>query len=158
MVDAVRQMLGSIEATGKEGERNDQELIASLTHLCDSDEQSSQHSSPASPDKESGAGNDSPQAAPAVGEILVRRGVAKADEVADAVQQQNAGDPRHVGEILVEKGTVKPQDVVDALNIQQQAPGLSASDSTIRVDVSLLDQLMNRVGELVHPQPDSAVY
>lgn len=33
MVDAVRQMLGSIEATGNEGQRNDQELIASLTRL-----------------------------------------------------------------------------------------------------------------------------
>ena len=33
MVDAVRQMLGSIEATGNEGERNDQELIATLTRL-----------------------------------------------------------------------------------------------------------------------------
>src|SRR5271166_1013545 len=33
MVDAVRQMLASIEASGNEGERNDQELIARLTRL-----------------------------------------------------------------------------------------------------------------------------
>src|SRR5579864_5525925 len=33
MVDAVRQMLASIEAAGNEGERNDQELIATLTRL-----------------------------------------------------------------------------------------------------------------------------
>jgi len=43
---------------------------------------------------------------------------------------------------------VKPQDVLDALNVQQ-ARGQGASDSTIRVDVSQLDRLMNRVGELV---------
>ena len=33
MVDAVRQMLASIEATGNEGERNDEGLIATLTWL-----------------------------------------------------------------------------------------------------------------------------
>src|SRR3984885_3302602 len=33
MVDAVRQMLGSIEASGAEGERDDSKLIATLTRL-----------------------------------------------------------------------------------------------------------------------------
>src|SRR5271166_2344398 len=33
MVDAVRQMLASIEATGAEGERDDSQLIAALTRL-----------------------------------------------------------------------------------------------------------------------------
>ena len=33
MVDAIRQMLASVEAIGNEGERNDQELIQSLTRL-----------------------------------------------------------------------------------------------------------------------------
>src|ERR1035438_6712527 len=37
MVDAVRQMLASIEASGAEGERNDQELIARLTRLLSAD-------------------------------------------------------------------------------------------------------------------------
>jgi two-component system chemotaxis sensor kinase CheA len=49
----------------------------------------------------------------------------------------------------VDKGNIKPQDVLEALNAQQHARGQSAVDSTIRVDVGLLDQLMNRVGELV---------
>jgi two-component system chemotaxis sensor kinase CheA len=35
MVDAVRQMLKSIEETGKEGERQDQELISRLTILLE---------------------------------------------------------------------------------------------------------------------------
>src|SRR5579864_4796331 len=84
-----------------------------------------------------------------LGEILIKRGVAKVSEVNAAVEHQKAGDPRHVGEILVERGAVKPQDIVEALNAQQQARGQSASDSTIRVDVGQLDRLMNRVGELV---------
>ena len=33
MVDAVRHMLGSIDAIGTEGERNDQDLIAKLARL-----------------------------------------------------------------------------------------------------------------------------
>ncbi len=147
MVDAVRQMLASIEAGGKEGERNDQELIASLTRLLQNDEKP-KAASQAAPSKSEIPTNDSPQAVPNLGNILISRGTAKISEVCDAVEQQQAGDPRHVGEILVEKGAVKPQDVVDALNAQQQARG-SASDSTIRVDVSQLDRLMNRMGELV---------
>jgi two-component system, chemotaxis family, sensor kinase CheA len=35
MVDAVREMLKSIEASGKEGERNDQELISKFARLLE---------------------------------------------------------------------------------------------------------------------------
>jgi len=147
MVDAVREMLKSIEADGKEGQRNDQELISTLARLLE----------PASPtpipEKESAetviACNPGEPSIPNLGEILIKRGVAKISDVHNAVEQQKSGDPRHVGEILVEKGAVKSHDIVDALNAQQQARGQSASDTTIRVDVSQLDRLMNRMGELV---------
>ncbi|HZP16886.1 MAG TPA: chemotaxis protein CheA [Terriglobales bacterium] len=139
MLDAVRQMLDSIEAKGNEGERQDQELIARLTALLKTEEGP----------KTDFTGGEQAQTVPNIGEILIGRGAANTSDVHEAVAQQNAGDPRHVGEILVEKGVVKPQDVVEALNLQQQARGQSASDSTIRVDVGQLDKLMNRVGELV---------
>jgi two-component system chemotaxis sensor kinase CheA len=148
MVDAVRQMLGSIEASGTEGERNDQELIATLTRLLEGNAEAKTAPAPA-PVEEEPQPTALPQPVQNMGDILISRGAAKASEVRDAVEQQNEGDPRHVGEILVEKGAVKPQDVVDALHTQQQARGQSASDSTIRVDVGQLDRLMNRVGELV---------
>ena len=148
MVDAVRQVLGSIEAAGNEGERNDQELIATLTRLLQTKAGPNPPPDPG-PAKEEAQHNDLPQPAPNLGDILIKRGAAKVSEVYEAVEQQNAGDPRHVGEILVDKGAVKPQDVLEALNVQQQARGQSASDSTIRVDVSQLDRLMNRMGELV---------
>jgi two-component system, chemotaxis family, sensor kinase CheA len=148
MVDAVRQMLGSIESTGNEGERNDQELIAKLTLLLEPEAKPSTAPEPM-PAAEQPPANQAVQPAQNMGEILVERGAVQMSEVREAVEQQNAGDPRHVGEILVEKGALKPQDVVDALNAQQQARGQSASESTIRVDVSQLDRLMNRVGELV---------
>lgn len=148
MVDAVRQMLGSIEGTGSEGERNDGPLIASLTRLLQNGAEASRPSDPAPADPKISQ-RDSSQRVRNVGEIFVSHGAAKLSEIYEAVEQQNAGDPRHIGEILVEKGTVKPQDVVNALNAQQQARSQSASDSTIRVDVGQLDRLMNRVGELV---------
>jgi len=151
MVDAVRQMLGSIESCGGEGTRNDQELIASLTALReDKAPTAGVMDGPAAQKKLDPPAVAAPPAnVPPLGDILVVEGKAKVSDVAEALEQQNAGDPRHVGEILVEKGAVKPQDVVDALNTQQQVRGQSASDSTIRVDVGQLDRLMNRVGELV---------
>jgi len=150
MVDAVRQMLTSIEAAGTEGERDDQALIATLTRLLQPKTEANLAPEPKpQPKKEEARQNDPPQPLPNVGEILIQQGAANASEVQEAAEQQSAGDPRHIGEILVEKGAVKPQEVLEALHIQQQAKGQSASDSTIRVDVSLLDQLMNLVGELV---------
>jgi len=143
MVDAVRQMLGSIDTVGNEGERDDQALLATLTQLLQPKDAKPQ------PGK-------TPEPQPAeltreanIEEILVKQKTAKAVDVYDAVQQQQQGDPRHVGEILVEKGSVKPHDVLETLNLQQQARAASTSDSTIRVEVSQLDRLMNRVGELV---------
>jgi chemotaxis protein histidine kinase CheA len=149
MVDAVRQMLGSIEATGNEGERHDEELIATLTRLLQPKAESNLAPEPA-PAKAETQHNNLPQPVPNVGDILIQQGTAKVSEVCEAAEQQSAGDPRHIGEILVEKGAVKPQDVLEALNQQQQArSGQSASDSTIRVDVSHLDRMMNQMGELV---------
>ncbi len=146
-VDAVREMLKSIEASGKEGERNDQDLISKLTRLLEPPTAGLR--AEISGAKAEAMATPSEQPVPNLGEILIKRGAAKVSEVHAAVEQQQAGDPRHVGEILVEKGAVKSQDIVEALNVQQQARGQSASDSTIRVDVGLLDRLMNRVGELV---------
>jgi len=146
VVDAVREMLGNIENSGKEGERHDEDLISLLTRFLEP------QVVPPAPDPgqvpEPAATTGTPPV-PNIGEILIKRGAAKVSEVHAAVEQQRAGDPRHVGEILVERGVVQSQQIVDALHAQQQARGQSASDSTIRVDVGQLDRLMNRVGELV---------
>jgi two-component system chemotaxis sensor kinase CheA len=50
----------------------------------------------------------------------------------------------------VEQGAAKPADVVEALHIQRSARVQATfSDSMVRVDVGLLDKVMNLVGELV---------
>jgi two-component system, chemotaxis family, sensor kinase CheA len=146
MVDAIRQMLGSIEESGSEGERDDSKLIATLTRLQQPPEVAAK--SQVVPVPESAA---EAAAVPSnLGDILIQRAGVTPTEVQLAAKKQKEGDPRHLGEILVEQGAVRPADIVDALHVQQssRAP-TGASDSTIRVDVGLLDKVMNLVGELV---------
>ncbi len=152
-VDAVRQMLAGIEASGVEGERDDSALISRLTRLQKVPEAAKSEvivvpeivlaSTPEAPAVPSSPGDTS------IGDILMRCAGVTPAEILLAVKSQKEGDPRHMGEILVEQGAVRPADVVDALRVQQAARGQSASDSTIRLDVALLDHLMNLVGELV---------
>ena len=144
MVDAVRQMLNQIEVSGQEGERDDSVLISTLSRL---------QQVPETPAKSEAAVLKSPAESPLplpIGDILMQRtGVTQA-EILLAAEMQKAGDPRHMGEILVAQGAVRPADVVDALHIQRASRAqVTASDSTIRVDVGLLDKVMNLVGELV---------
>jgi len=146
MVDAVRGMLSQIEKAGQEGERDDSVLIATLTRL--------QQLPEAPPKIEVAALPKSPSQAaevpPNIGDILMQRTDVSPAEIMLAAKQQNEGDPRRLGEILVERGSVQSADIVDALHIQQSSRAqATASDSTIRVDVGLLDKVMNLVGELV---------
>lgn len=82
-----------------------------------------------------------------LGQILVEAGAAQPNDVTSALQQQIEGDERKLGTILLEEGKAAPAAVSEAL--QTQAPKRSIADSAIRVDVDLLDTLMNMVGELV---------
>ena len=154
MVDVVRGMLSVIEDTGGDGDADHAELIGRLTAL---------NVGTAEP---TDAGRDGRVRARArglsraqrVGEILVEQHVATPTEVEYALRQQESGDPLHVGEILVEKGAVQLHQVRAALDVQhdqrdqkeQATPASRPSRTTpIRVDVALLDKLMNLVGELV---------
>jgi len=146
MVDAVRQMLGSIDVSGGEGERDDTKLIATLTRLQQSPEAPAKSGVAPVPELTSEAA----ELRSSIGDILMQRAGVTQAEILLAVEKQKEGDPRRMGEILVEQGAARPADVVDALRIQQSSrAAAAASDSTIRVDVALLDKVMNLVGELV---------
>ena len=81
------------------------------------------------------------------GDQLLRDGRISQDELAQALEQQASGDPRHIGELLVETQALPSSAVVEVLKTQtEERPG---GNETIRVDVHLLDDLMNLVGELV---------
>ncbi|MCK6546897.1 chemotaxis protein CheW [Myxococcota bacterium] len=162
MVDKVREILDHIEATGTEKQGDDSELIAEIEALMEFDETAEPAAvatAPSAPAPVAAAPTPPPAApapapvaapeaeAPKFGELLVKSGIATTTQVDAAVQQQIEGDPRRVGEILVEAGVIEPAAVADTLH--QQNAVRSASDSSIRVDVSLLDKLMTLAGELV---------
>ena len=81
-----------------------------------------------------------------LGQLLVESGAATRADVTWAVQRQVEGDERKLGTILLEEGKTTPAAINEALQAQNKR---SVADSAIRVDVDLLDSLMNLVGELV---------
>ncbi len=143
LVDAIRQMLGHIETAGSEGEVDYGTLIAELSRLQGATETVAPE--PA---------NDEPvqalrNIAPPIGELLIDAGQAKAADVAAALHEQQAGRNEQLGEILVKRGAASQVAVNEALEAQNDTRAGSVSDTSIRVDVSLLDRLMTLVGELV---------
>ena len=165
MVDAVRNMLGKIQETERDGEDDYAKLVEHLTELQlkkagksdpapgNSASAPSVNSNPIQfrADVVSGTTNveaDAPLADPGkIGGVLLERGQVRSEDLAAALQVQEIGR-RKLGEILVEQGLAKPDDVVAAQQtIQNRNP--DAAIETIRVGVNLLDRLMNLVGELV---------
>jgi len=133
MVDAIRQMLASVEAAGNEGERNDQELIKTLTRL-------QRQGSSDKPQVISAANKSAPP---------VEKAAAPPPEAVSRVEAKPKAKPEtkpETVEVGAERSDAGPQGTADGS--QQQKSG-SVSDSSIRVDVVLLDKLMNLVGELV---------
>jgi two-component system chemotaxis sensor kinase CheA len=64
-------------------------------------------------------------------------------------RREHSGDTRPLGEILISNGLVTAEDIQAALQMQDGSRPLNAAAETIRVDIRLLDRLMNLVGELV---------
>ncbi len=88
-----------------------------------------------------------PAPAAPIGEVLVHAGATTPDAVEIARMEQSLGDQRPLGSILVDHGSTTPAAVETALETQDARR--SVVDSSIRVDVELLDSLMRLVGELV---------
>jgi len=128
-VDIVRAMLATIEHTGSDGDSSHEQLIAELEVLQDP------------------AVSPKPKP-PRVGDLLVERAGVRPEDVELAISEQALGDTRPIGEILIGHGVVSADEVAAALNTQSD-PKATAAEATIRVDVRLLDELMNLVGELV---------
>ncbi|HEX4461372.1 MAG TPA: chemotaxis protein CheA, partial [Polyangia bacterium] len=133
MVDAVREMLASIESSHDEGEGDYSALTARLSDLV-------LHEAPRM-----------------LGEVLIGREQAQPSDVADALDAQEHGDRRKLGQILVEDKGVSAAAVGAALAAQKRAAAVAATapepvvaaESSVRVDTAVLDKLMNLAGELV---------
>lgn len=176
-VDAVRQQLAGIEATGEDPDNPHEGLRTWLGRLQAGEFTSSAASAVAEP---AAAVVETPSAevvaetasAPVkkkslrprkkVGEILVEQDVVAPADVTLALAEQDLGDTRVLGTIIAAHGTASVDEVEDAIKTEHSAAAPEASggegsggdsskvaDSTIRVDVNILDTLMNLVGELV---------
>ena len=129
LVDAIREILSEIEETQQEGDRDYAVVISRLRVLSGS---------------AGGAESKS-----RLGDLLVKNGATEPVDVSEALATQQSGDSRPVGEILVEQGAASSEDVDAALREQSSLRAGGVAESHIRVGVSLLDELMNLVGELV---------
>lgn len=157
-VDAIRQHLESLEQTGNESEADHGPLIDLLMDFLNGSLHSSlnfESNFPADestflPESKHEEPEPEPEApTPRLGEILVDQGDLARKELDEALAAQRHGDTRPIGEILVAQEQVSPESIQQGLETQAKARKADASESSIRVDVSLLERLMNQVGELV---------
>ncbi len=141
MVDAIRQMLASVEAAGNEGERNDQALIETLTRLLQGAAQSTPKtiSADATP-ADAKEATEKPPIAKVPDETTSAPVPNALPEVAIKAELE-----ANVHDAGMDLGDPSPQAAAEAPQPNRGA----ASESSIRVDVVLLDKLMNLVGELV---------
>jgi two-component system, chemotaxis family, sensor kinase CheA len=78
-----------------------------------------------------------------IGEILVEKGIVKANDLMDALR-----DHKKTGDALVENGKAS-REIVEKMALAQSQSRKIAKSSTIRVDTDKLDKLVNLVGEMV---------
>jgi two-component system chemotaxis sensor kinase CheA len=163
MVDAVRRMLAAIQASGQDGEEDYAPLIELLARL-----QGETGELPATlickppvaplvvetspvpldlrPVTDSESESLAPDPAKIVG-VLTEPRLVEPNDPAQALEIQEK-DRHKTGEILVAEGAARREEVLAAeQTVESRNP--QAAMETIRVGVTLLDRLMNLVGELV---------
>lgn len=168
MVDAIRLMLTSIKETEQDGKEAYTLLMARLADLQNpAGPESKKPANPSAaplqcsaPQRPADTANaevgqhapglvvDDDMADPSkLGGFLLQRGLVTREDLALALHQQEVGRKR-LGEILIAQGAARPEDVVAAQRaLESRNP--EAGMETIRVGLTLLDRLMNLVGELV---------
>jgi two-component system chemotaxis sensor kinase CheA len=141
MTDAVHEILVEIENSEAEGDGDYTQLVATLERLEERAKNGDrpEHATVAEPESEHGK---------RIGELLVAAGEVTEVDVAVGLINQEYGDERPLGEILVESGAVEQWQVAEALAEQKEVKS-SVTDTSLRVDVGLLDRVMTLVSELV---------
>jgi two-component system chemotaxis sensor kinase CheA len=90
------------------------------------------------------------QKPPTLGELLVKEEVISAGTLDAMLAEQSASsEPQKLGQMLVEKGLATQVQVGDALVRQKEISQPHSAVSTMRVDATKLDDLINLIGELV---------
>jgi len=84
-----------------------------------------------------------------IGEILVDEGIISQEKLEKTLKAKGDSPEKKIGQALIEEGVVKPKQISQALRKQvEQVTDLT----TIRVDTTKLDDLIDMVGELVITQ------
>ncbi len=141
MVDAVRQMLRQIESSGKDGESDYPDLRERLTRL--------QHAGVATSPKAAATA----ESANSVKAIEAPDPPAEVDSASATITaatpgKQQESETRHAAEMPQPAPRVA-EDEQGQHTAQTPSMQASASESTVRVHVGLLDKVMTLVGELV---------
>jgi two-component system, chemotaxis family, sensor kinase CheA len=140
MVDAVRQMLSKIEMTGADGDLDYAGLREELTKLQEPTAKIGKQQTAAE-----GASRRADGLPPA---DLSAKQEGKKIALQSGEKARNEKSDAH--DDAVEASPVRAPEQADAAKSQQAAAGqASASESTVRVNVNLLDKVMTLVGELV---------
>jgi two-component system chemotaxis sensor kinase CheA len=149
MVDAVREMLASIEVSANDGNGDYSALVAKLSDLSANGGQLSQGTNDAEP-----PASDVTTIAPNP-QVFVKTesssSVTTSSEAAEEFEEDAASvasAPTPEPTSVAPEVPVKASDTPEAPAAVGEAKS-GVSDSSIRVDVSLLDRLMDLVGELV---------
>lgn len=146
MVDAIRNILRNVETEGVEGDQDYKEIIDQLARLRDGDRTAAKP--PASPQVPA-APELSPVTIGVSGDGERQEGTSATPPAADAVHSTTEA-------ALPESSADASNAVKPSSNPAGESPAKSASngasavaDTTVRIDVEVLDKLMNLVGELV---------
>ena len=134
MVDAVRQMLGEIQTTGKDGEEDYSALMQELTRLQQSGTEAVSSVPETKASKKAGkapAAPETPKVAPQEHVALTVTPVEEPEPIAPVlpppVVKEAKASPKHrpapgkIGGVLVERGHARPEDI--AFSLQEQEKG-----------------------------------
>jgi two-component system chemotaxis sensor kinase CheA len=155
MVDAVRQMLASIEATQTEGDGDYSELTQTLHELLESKGAVATTAAVAetpvaeAADAATAKTEEAPAEAAAPETIVEEPPATTEAEVAPEPEVVAPVATTPEPEVAPAPAPAAPAPTPTAAPVEAATSHSNAADSSIRVDVSLLDTLMNLVGELV---------
>ncbi|MCA9189409.1 MAG: chemotaxis protein CheA, partial [Planctomycetales bacterium] len=170
MLDAVRSILANIESTGYEGDGDYEEVVRQLETLRSGSVGGGSNSVEARPpdaqaehsDESVGGGSDGPRdvtSSSATSAAAALAGGTRADEPTDSLTEggtaaaQGAADTASVAAPSEARRNSQPTAASSGErrgnSSEQRETNRAVADRTVRIDVELLDKLMNLVGELV---------
>ena len=139
--DAIREMLGLIEATGKDGDNDYPELARELARLHAGD-------APDAAAAPAGAAEE-PDGEPAEGAAPSEPAATPREAAPPAPESEEQPAPLAKTSSSTPRASKPVQRAADSASPAAETRSGSVADRSVRVDVGLLDSLMNQVGELV---------